>query len=170
MKKSMLTPGVSYLDAFLKNNSDLSLPYMVSSCIQKRKTVNYSENIIDIGKIKTLKECQMCSHPYEHDEDYSATIYYKITNKRSIETQSFQRTYTEKKKHEDFICRMCSKSLISCNNCGNKFEQYYITTAYDDTSLKKQVYVCLECYRYESCAGCGYLAGESPCSWCRSDM
>lgn len=75
---------------------------------------------------------------------------------------------------EELMCYECEldydNGYSTCGICGDKFEIQKMISAYDTPDLKKHVLVCNQCYQCEACVGCGYLAGASPCRWCRHDM
>ena len=168
-------PKITYLSALLKNNIDLKKPFTFAPTIMtKRKenkkcfsnqitinTVNNCEN-----KIEKLRKklCYICKKTSCNSEK---TTFSNLSEKKPLEGEIWVGRKYESKKYEEYVCGKCVSKLIDCVICGDKFDNVSSTSGYNDPGLKKAVDVCLSCYSYEACYGCGYLGGASPCRWCR---
>jgi len=160
----------SYLKAFLKGNSGLkSFGVSPTVMIKRKELKKQTRNQITVKTCEKIS-CVICNSVYLFHKNQAKTTFYEIKEKKPPEgTMWFGRRY-DTNEHVEFICKGCVKHLIPCIMCGKTFQQNSITTAYNDPGLQKTVDICLLCYSYEACSGCGYLAGASPCRWCRHEM
>lgn len=118
---------------------------------------NLQETVIDIRsglpetviKIEEAK-CFLC-----HDEVESKIKFYDIINYKIIEKTKY-------------MCQNCKEhNIMKCVYCDKDYLSNGILYAYSDALLTNTVEICRQCFVYEGCDSCGYLAGASPCRYCR---
>ena len=164
----------SYLEAFLKDNQNMTRQFVVSLTIMTKRKVrkkhDRNQMSINICEYKIDKQCYLCKEQYSCDKDEKKTSFCQIFKETPPEGEIWFGNRYKTKKFDEFICRQCIKRLITCIICGDIFDYNSITTAYNDPGLTKVVELCISCCNCEACSGCGYLAGASPCRWCRRDF
>jgi hypothetical protein len=144
---------MSYIDALLREPKITEI-----NDTSKQVILN-----ITLKKNKPTK-CTFCLEKCSLDNQ----IYYYIRVYKNLQPIEYIKQDYDNVLKQDFVCFNCQHlHLIKCNVCDKLFHIDSTVHAWNNSKLTTSVNVCLTCFSNEACTSCRYLAGASPCRYCR---
>jgi hypothetical protein len=119
---------------------------------------------IPLKKNQKLSQCTFCLKKCSLDNQ----VYYYIRVYKNLQQIGYIKQEYDEVLKQDFVCFNCQHLyLIKCNVCDKLFHIDSTVNAWNNSDLTIRVNVCLTCFSNEACTSCHYLAGASPCRYCR---
>lgn len=180
MERNQTLKHTTYLNALLSapKDGDIKTLAIPTSIIKPTPVpgIKKNKNIKRFGYCEKWKKpsewkevtCCFCNESYKCEINTHYSIYYEMVKQIPPEGTVWFGNRYDKVERQRNVCLSCQNTnIINCNNCGELFNMASTVDAWNDPLLTKNVTVCVQCYSYEACTGCGYLGGASPCRWCR---